>query len=529
MIETAIFALGFFAFCISAVLSVRIRTQWSAAMTTGIFFLSMLPVARTYGAAYYPPLVLLSSVFFLLGFRKIASHIETPATEASIKSLSSLLDGDAKSDAVILRTYASLTNRFLQRTKPVIGLKKINEIFSSSVAGSPIDGWEIMRDGSIYTSGAEKSLDRIDEKERLAEIVRFFWTLDTRYISLYAALMSKKTAEYASEEVFGAGVQSYRHTLYSFGLPIFLFKIFEPMFDRCSENTMEKIREKAKVGVDPNGVKITGRKVVLNYETWNRLNAKDRIERARSAFSSMLNLCYPIILEDIGDDAQRMLMKSYAELQRFFPEDFSLPEAVVPMPGSRIQSGRCYLVKEEKPRNSLQVLSELIADGYAGLCVSRSFPGDIKAKLIWLGRKAPDGMESVDRMAEIMKKVEEFTSANERSAVLLDGLEYLCAHHEFGTVLRFLHDLKELITSQNAVLLIPVDPRTLSGRELALLERDLEILTQEEIIRRRILRMIMEDKVKGRKLKTIYEEDFREFPEDVFEGVAAELRKQYKF
>jgi len=61
--------------------------------------------------------------------------------------------------------------------------------------------------------------------------------------------------------------------------------------------------------------------------------------------------------------------------------------------------------------------------------------------------------------------------------VLLDGLEFLIAHNDFSSILALLHDLDELVSISESILLIPIDPRTLGEREFALASRETRIIS----------------------------------------------------
>jgi hypothetical protein len=435
----------------------------------------------------------------------IASHLERPVVVPSIKSVSSTLEERGKNEIAVLRTYASLTNRFLQRILPVVGIKRIRGNFVSFASSSSLEGWEMMKDGTLYTGRMEKEIVKIDETLRVVEIMKNFWTLNSSFLSLYSALTSQRTAKYVFEEVFGSGMRSHKYALYSFGLPIFILNTLNSIIELCSPEAISKIKERVEKEVS--GGSVEEGKIRLDYR-----------EFEEGTFSNLLGICYPILCEDLGEDARKKFLDLHLELKKFFPE-FSIPGFFTP----EIQDGKCYLVKEERAKNSFEIFKDLVSSGCSGLCITRSLSVDIPAKILWLGRRAPHG-ESVERMAELMKHIEEFSMKNERAVLILDGLEYLSTHYEFGTVLRFLHDLKEIIALYNARLIIPIQPKAFGSRELALLERDLEVLKQEDLIKIKIFRLLAEDRIKGKKMKAIYEEFFSDFDQGTFEKVMQEMR-----
>jgi archaellum biogenesis ATPase FlaH len=103
-----------------------------------------------------------------------------------------------------------------------------------------------------------------------------------------------------------------------------------------------------------------------------------------------------------------------------------------------------------------------------------------KISIFLLAREAPQKeYRSLQRMEEIAEEVEKFMKESEDSVVLIDGLEYLITQYDFPMVLRFSHDLNKMVALYNSRLILPLDPRTLEERELAFLERDMEVLLPE--------------------------------------------------
>ncbi len=71
-----------------------------------------------------------------------------------------------------------------------------------------------------------------------------------------------------------------------------------------------------------------------------------------------------------------------------------------------------------------------------------------------------------------METIEEFITGGEHKVVLLDGLEYILGGEELIMYIGFIASLKERLKDKNSCLLIPIDPKTLSEKELGLLERE---------------------------------------------------------
>ena len=62
---------------------------------------------------------------------------------------------------------------------------------------------------------------------------------------------------------------------------------------------------------------------------------------------------------------------------------------------------------------------------------------------------------------------------------ILDVLELLFTHNDFPSVLRMVNHVTEQVMQHNGKLIISIDERTLDPKELALLEKNIEILVSK--------------------------------------------------
>ena len=76
----------------------------------------------------------------------------------------------------------------------------------------------------------------------------------------------------------------------------------------------------------------------------------------------------------------------------------------------------------------------------------------------------------------LMGQIRTFIESQQKTVVVLDGLEYLITLNTYDRMLQFMHQLKDVVVTNDCILLVPVDPRTLGQRELALLERNTETI-----------------------------------------------------
>jgi hypothetical protein len=162
-----------------------------------------------------------------------------------------------------------------------------------------------------------------------------------------------------------------------------------------------------------------------------------------------------------------------------------------------LDRGYCYLVKEDKPDLSFELFED-ITDDSDSLWVTRIYPeklsdklkGD-KLKLIWLShtpgkdRCHPSALSSLSRMI--------FSVLENDGAVLLDGLEYIAVHNGFNQALIFLERINEFTMQRQGVVIIPINPAAFDQRELALLERNLQVLESFSDIAKKDISSLIEE------------------------------------
>ncbi len=159
------------------------------------------------------------------------------------------------------------------------------------------------------------------------------------------------------------------------------------------------------------------------------------------------------------------------------------------LPGERfpIERGFVYLVKEKRPRIGFAMFAEATKHGAKGLLVAREHPNRLKqmyefeaVKILWLTRRV--GVDHIDptELSLLSLDITKFVEGTPKSVVLLEGLEYMITQNDFESVLRFINHLHDVILAHDCAIVVVLDPRVLSTRELALLERSARIVEPAE-------------------------------------------------
>jgi len=136
--------------------------------------------------------------------------------------------------------------------------------------------------------------------------------------------------------------------------------------------------------------------------------------------------------------------------------------------GSKVLKSGGYLFNAS---SSLPALLKSMS-GWKLIAVARrveKFKG-IGIPTLWITKIEGENRIEPTRLAPLLQYLVERTDEN--TAVIIEGLEYLILENGFESVFKFLTTLKDNLTSKGAVLVLIVDPNTLEGRELKILERE---------------------------------------------------------
>ena len=184
---------------------------------------------------------------------------------------------------------------------------------------------------------------------------------------------------------------------------------------------------------------------------------------------------------------------------------------------------RVYLVEEEKPSTSFEMFVDILrgrcfdcendesfpcesldcgscglpcpckqCEKYAsrtqGLIVTRRHPNELRSSLyiqttpiIWLSTVA--GKDNLDpaKLSLLTDMMVNFMERSHNGIIMVDGVEYLVTSSDFSRVLRAVERWSETAMASSTRLIITIDPRAFDEREMAMLEKNKEIITPERV------------------------------------------------
>jgi len=173
---------------------------------------------------------------------------------------------------------------------------------------------------------------------------------------------------------------------------------------------------------------------------------------------------------------------AYSRVDMAFEED-ELFQRLLFGRRKELEDGRCYLVKERKPDRGLALFLGLVDRGYRPLVITRQHPNHltkahagVDLRAIWLSTTLGNDYIDPHNLNALTNVILAHVAGGGKSAILLDGLEYLMINNEATRVFKFLEYLNEVVAQTAAILLLSVDERAFEPRDMALLERDATVL-----------------------------------------------------
>jgi len=182
---------------------------------------------------------------------------------------------------------------------------------------------------------------------------------------------------------------------------------------------------------------------------------------------------------------------------------------------------RVYLVEEDKPDFSMRLFSDILKgrcwdceddESFAceslvcstcnlpcpckkctkyrsrtqGLMITRQYPKDVRTKhflqttpIIWISQVS--GMDNMDpaKMTLLTDYIVNFMEKSQNGVILVDGIEYLVTSNDFSRVLKVIDKWSETAMATANKLILSINPRAFEQRDLALLERNREVVRPE--------------------------------------------------
>ncbi|MFO7792391.1 MAG: DnaA/Hda family protein [Candidatus Saliniplasma sp.] len=234
------------------------------------------------------------------------------------------------------------------------------------------------------------------------------------------------------------------------------------------ENRLKIIERKIEQkGVD---VPVDVKEFLATHITKNVREIEGAINRLL-AFSSLLN-------EEITLETVKKSFRNKIESEEEGPKADITNE---------LEPGISYIIEEERPDKGFRMLEDLLRKENQIYIISRLNPNRILkeysldgAEMYWLTGRDSENLETIrPNLESITYRLEEII--DEGKVILLDGIEYLISNTGFDATIQFLRHMIDIISETDSLLLITVSPSALKERQISILEREMEVLSTEDL------------------------------------------------
>jgi hypothetical protein len=152
-------------------------------------------------------------------------------------------------------------------------------------------------------------------------------------------------------------------------------------------------------------------------------------------------------------------------------------------PKYHLVKGRDYLIKEKKPRHSVDIFIEAVKHGVPGLWITSTHPGEIRREhhlvrtpIIYLTVKRvreeiTTSPRKLDRLITIVSNY--FIRAPRRSVVHLDCFGELVGANGFERSIDFLTQLRNICRKNASNLIVQANPMMLTRGQLAAISKQI--------------------------------------------------------
>ncbi|UCE80320.1 MAG: DUF835 domain-containing protein [Methanobacteriota archaeon] len=124
-----------------------------------------------------------------------------------------------------------------------------------------------------------------------------------------------------------------------------------------------------------------------------------------------------------------------------------------------------------------------------GIVITRRYPNEIRedhylqtTPIIWLSTVAGEDHLDPAKLSLLTDMLVNYMERSHNGVILVDGVEYLVSSNGFPKVLRAIDKWTEIAMTSSTKLIISIDPRAFDERELAMMEKNKEVITPDGIL-----------------------------------------------
>ncbi|MDP7180590.1 MAG: DUF835 domain-containing protein [Candidatus Woesearchaeota archaeon] len=238
---------------------------------------------------------------------------------------------------------------------------------------------------------------------------------------------------------------------------------------------------------------ITSSDLIFGSETW-RLIVLTPLKNVGNEVSSVqkrhiLSLAFVIIvfitvsisllsLHKTKEEVQKKLEKTHVTLENL-GINIEVEKDKYNQADISLEPKKIYLIKEDEENNAHELFISSLNRGFAGLGIVRDDPRILKKKynlektsLIWLTKTKIEGIPCEASIDNLFELISEFIKKCPKSAVLIDKLNYILTENSFESVIKKIHELKDLTLAHETIIILSVNPDLVEESKLKAIESE---------------------------------------------------------
>ncbi|MFP4002093.1 MAG: DUF835 domain-containing protein [Thermoplasmata archaeon] len=181
--------------------------------------------------------------------------------------------------------------------------------------------------------------------------------------------------------------------------------------------------------------------------------------------------------EPMNDSEREKLIRSGKQLLSTIYQDEDIKR-------DDLEKGKSYLFKEKKPEMGFRVSLEMMKEEGKGYFLSRMNPRKVKERyqvsdesisFYWLTTLNGKNRFDPADLSLISHSMIDFLEG-ESGPIFMEGVESILKQNSFSRFLGILDHLVDVVDVEEGILVVSLDPKTLSEQRLAQIERKLKTL-----------------------------------------------------
>jgi predicted transcriptional regulator len=144
-----------------------------------------------------------------------------------------------------------------------------------------------------------------------------------------------------------------------------------------------------------------------------------------------------------------------------------------------LEPKKIYLIKEDDENHAHELFISSLNNGFAGLGIVRDNPKEFRKKynlqktsFIWLSNTKSKDTPGETKINTLYNLIREFVENSKKSTILIDRLDYILTENNFEDVIKKIHDLKDLVSTNNCIIILSVNQYIIPTSQLKTIEAE---------------------------------------------------------